>query len=298
MGRYATVGIIAALVGCGENSGDQGPPSDAGPRDLGSTDVGPGGDSGVFGGDGGPTDTGLVGGPFDLTGTWSSRIVNSQCFDGTLGKDTVQVTTVSLITVTQRGTAADTTTLVCEVLFTPYRGNLTSYPPAAVAAVIIPPQTSALSGTTIGATYTPERRVSLLGWMTTQDALTDPLPTRDDDPRVFDADGDGNPGVTFLVDGTISGEVYIANRNVVEISAVVVSNDRIEGTSHTVQEQKVLDANPTLLRFNSLTATPNPHAPSSSFTMARLPIGVSDCAGILAMKDAILGPPPPVTPCP
>jgi hypothetical protein len=272
--------------------------ADLGPRDSG-TDAGlNASDGGAEPDGGGPVDTGIVGAPFDLTGAWTSRIVNSQCFDGTLGKDTVQVTTVSLIGVTQNGTSADTTTTVCEVLLTPYRGNLTTYPPAAVAAVVIPPQTSALSGTTIGATYVPQRRVSLLGWSTTNDPATDVVPTQDTDPRVFDADNDGNPGVTFLVDGTISGEVYIANRNIVDISAVVLSNDRIEGSSRTVQEQKVLDADPALLRFNSLSAAPNPHGPSSSFTMVRLPGGVTDCAGILAMKDALLGPAPAVTPCP
>ena len=36
-----------------------------------------------------------------------------------------------------------------------------------------------------------------------------PLPGEADDPRVVDADSDGNPGVTVQVRGLIDGEVYM-----------------------------------------------------------------------------------------
>ena len=120
----------------------------------------------------------------------------------------------------------------------------------------------------------------------------------DTDPRISDVDGDGHPGVTFQVDGTIDGEVYIVNRNIVDINAVVTGADRIEGHSHTVQEQKVVAAMPNLLRFDSITATPNPDANSSTFLMVRLAAATDTCAEIVAAANTIFTAPTAVTPCP
>jgi hypothetical protein len=304
---------LALVVACG--GGTTNGTNDAGTGDTGSSsdvatgDSGNGGDAGTpdtsslpdvgdrF--DAEPIDTGITGGTFDLTGTWSSRIINSQCFDSpTLGKDTVNITTLSLVTITQNGNTANTTTQVCSVELTPFAGSQTTYPAAAISAIVVPPQVSALSGDTIGSTYVPARRVALLGWAATGDPATEALPTMANDSRNIDADADGNPGVTFNVAGTVSGSVYIVNRNIVDIDAVVTSVDRVEGRSHTVQEQKVVDAMPGILRFSSITATPNPDASSSTFLMVRLPGGVDTCEEIVAMASTLFSAPGAVVPCP
>jgi hypothetical protein len=233
----------------------------------------------------------------DLTGSWASRVVNSQCFDGTLGQDTVQITTLSLIRLSQQGLTVDMTTEVCSVELSPYLGNVTSYPPTAVAAIHVPDQTVELEESTTGALWEPSHRVSLLGWEATGDPTSDPLPQEPDDPRVIDADRDGHPGVTLNVDATIDGDVYIANRNITETTGVIMSEDLIQGASRTTQAQNILDSSPALLRFNKIQASPNPDAGSSNVEMVRIG-DTASCEDLLANAENLFSAFPTIIPCP
>lgn len=259
-------------------------------------------DTGVAPSDGGPVaDSGTPGPGLDLTGTWAARVINSQCFDGGLvGKDTVQLTTLFMVQLVQNGTQVSTMTTACSVQLTPFGGNQTTYPQAAIAAIQTPAQMSRLSAAQIGATYTPDERVSLLGWRAAQgqDPRTAAVPEEERDARLVDSDNDGHPGVTLTVSGRLDGDIYIANRNIVTIEGTVVTADLIEGRSHTNQIQRIIDSTNPLLGLSTIEATPNPDAASSTYHLVRLPAGTNSCAQIIAQAATLFSAPRPVTPCP
>lgn len=92
-----------------------------------------------------------------------------------------------------------------------------------------------------------ERKWELLG--VTMDAPEDEsLPDDADDPRVFDQDGDGNPGFTIEVDGLISGQAYVARRAWDQFLGQLNGDGTVEGRVKWDAEQKVLDASRRTLR--------------------------------------------------
>jgi hypothetical protein len=77
--------------------------------------------------------------------------------------------------------------------------------------------------------------------------VNDPMPENADDPRVFDQDGDGNPGMTVLTQGMIDGEIYIAERDWVEMCGDVVNPNLMQGYIRWGAEQTVLGASTFML---------------------------------------------------
>jgi hypothetical protein len=77
-----------------------------------------------------------------------------------------------------------------------------------------------------------------------EDPANDVLPTDPDDPRIVDADGDGNPGITSTVRITedLRGEIYLARREIFAYDVTAGSADRLEGTITDSSEQLVLGA--------------------------------------------------------
>lgn len=76
------------------------------------------------------------------------------------------------------------------------------------------------------------------------DPATEPLPTDRDDPRIFDADGDGKPGVTATVKVTddLQGEIYLVRREIFSYDVTQVDPDRFEGTVTDASEQLIVGA--------------------------------------------------------
>ena len=117
------------------------------------------------------------------------------------------------------------------------------------------------------------------------DAARDPLPTTPDDPRVFDLDADGHPGMTVSIDlfGLIRGDVYVVQRVRYRLIGCVERNGRsISGRIEWEDEQVVIGASSPLLAAGS------PGTPvwgESSFHMIR-----SDtAAGCEDVPDVLLG---------
>jgi hypothetical protein len=82
------------------------------------------------------------------------------------------------------------------------------------------------------------------------DPTNDKLPTDPNDPRITDADGDGNPGVTskVKVSDALEGEIYIARREIFAYTLTQQSEDRLTGFVTDNSEQLVLGAsNPVFL---------------------------------------------------
>lgn len=109
-------------------------------------------------------------------------------------------------------------------------------------------------------------------WETAGVRLEDPeneeLPDDADDPRVFDQEGDGNPGATILVEGILDAEIYIVQRSWDSWRGQVRNENLIEGGLRWFTEQSVIGATHRLVRRQPK-ATPHPDQSKNIFRMTR-----------------------------
>jgi hypothetical protein len=204
--------------------------------------------------------------PLDLAGLWALQVINVQIVDNpVVDPQQVTVTGLSLVTLSSDLTMD---TKPCSVVGTPFAGNVTSYPAAAIAAIEISVETATIaSAIEIGAPI-GLRRIHLLGW-STREPETASLPDNAGDPRVDDTDADGHPGVTLTVAGQIPGSIYVVARGILEMNGTIVDEARIAGSSVTHHEQNIVGASNEILSYVDSTYEPVPEM--SSFTMVRIP---------------------------
>ena len=282
-----SLALATVLLGaCGE-PGDSAPPTPVADASV-SSDAGFAADASLPPAACAETGSGEA---FDLTGGWALLVKNAQIFDGSLGEGKVMIETLSWIRATHAAGANEAAleTEVCTVELTPYNGNRTVYPAAAVAAIPVRRSGATLSAAEVGAEYLPERRVQLIGWETAGDPLVETVPDDAADPRIIDRDRDGHPGVSLEVDlradGTKDGEVYVANRSVISLEGRVVSQDCILGSSATDQTQNILDASTALLRLARVSARPDPDPSASTFVMVRAE--ASSCSELVTRRGEL-----------
>jgi hypothetical protein len=96
--------------------------------------------------------------------------------------------------------------------------------------------------------------------------LDDPLPATPDDPRVYDQDEDGHPGVTLVLGNDLC-EIYIVQRTRTRLTGAVVDGARVEGTFSADLDKVVLDATQTLCKGAN---TVTPSALPSRFVLVRI----------------------------
>lgn len=78
-----------------------------------------------------------------------------------------------------------------------------------------------------------------------EDPANDPLPTDPDDPRIADDDGDGKPGITVKIevgDGALTGELYIARREIFAYDVLAQDDGALVGTVDDHSEQLIIGA--------------------------------------------------------
>ena len=146
----------------------------------------------------------------------------------------------------------------------------TVIPDAFMAALRPTPRTATLEDGDGETRFLQERYIEVRGAVL-EDAANDPLPTTLDDPRVFDQDDDGSPGMTVGVKllGILNEKIYVVQRVQYALSGVVVSPDRIEGSVDWSDEQIVLDATSSMLMAES-SSRPDPDPTNHIFIMLRL----------------------------
>jgi hypothetical protein len=216
---------------------------------------------------------------FDLRGAWALRVVNAQMISSQLAEaEAVMFTSLSIVRIDR---ALDVSSAPCALESTPFGNTITTWPTETVRSAEMLAESASADQIDVGGNLSLAR-TQLLGWRT-QDP-DDELPGEAGDPRVYDGDGDQNPGVTLLVSGDVGGEMYVVSRSWLELSGTISSPDRIEGSSLTYQEQTVLDATNDLLVFNQTTAEPMPEL--SSFEMVRADDTI-DCDTLLQSADVL-----------
>lgn len=113
--------------------------------------------------------------------------------------------------------------------------------------------------------YTSSTEVALWG-VELDDPLRDPLPTSPDDPAVFDADQDDQPGVTLLMEGT-DCERYVAQRQIVRYTGSLTTPNQLDGSSTTLTDTQVFSATNVLCAINPTLVANDRH---NLFRMVRI----------------------------
>lgn len=120
-----------------------------------------------------------------------------------------------------------------------------------------------------------------------QDPEKDPLPTDPNDPRIFDQDGDGKPGMTIRVNalGFLEGEIYIIQRDWNSLRSTVLAPPVIDGLIEWGSDQVVIGASNPLLSSQGMNI-PDPKPENSYFRTTRIDTK-TDCAQILKDRDRL-----------
>lgn len=220
--------------------------------DAGSPDAGDPGDVSFGEGPGAGT----------MTGTWLLAHQASNCV---FGQEQVSVA-FYLVEMEQEGRAISETRRTCEFELSAILG-LKPIIPAVVAESIdfVSVDDGYVSSPSTNGAYTSSTEVAQWG-VQLDDPLTDPLPEDPEDPRVVDSDEDGNPGVTFEIEGSECVR-YVSQRQVVRYLGVFDSPNLVTGRSVTLTDSALYGSTQPLCGVNPALI---PNDAFSEFRMGRV----------------------------
>lgn len=118
-----------------------------------------------------------------------------------------------------------------------------------------------------------------------EDIENDQLPEFDteDDPRVWDQDADGYPGMTLSWQGTITGDLYSVQRLSSSLNSEVVDVDHLKGSLDFTSELVIIGAEESQLLYDHETV-PYENGDGNYFRLLRMEPG-SSCADVLTEKE-------------
>jgi hypothetical protein len=127
------------------------------------------------------------------------------------------------------------------------------------------------------------------------DPANESLPTDPEDPRIVDDDGDGKPGitVTIRVSDDLTGELYIARREIFAYEAFLVEPDLISGTVTDDSEQLVIGASDPVFAGSGSDWVQHRDLTKSPIILRRVEPDW-DCDRLVAERDALFPPTPDV----
>lgn len=233
---------------------------------------------------------GLGAQPPDLSGPWAQLQVTSSITNApVLGTITLKTSTILRLEVTQKGTDLAIVFEPCTVeseSSSPFFKVI--FPEAFIKYMGIdtkPARLESLANTwqLFQPRYTIVRGVRL------QDPEKDPLPTDPNDPRIFDQDKDGKPGMTIRVSvlGFIEGEIYIIQRDWNSLRSTTLTPMTIDGLIEWGSEQVVIGASTPLLASQSEN-TPDPKRENSYFRTTRIEPNTT-CEQIVKDREKLFG---------
>ena len=121
------------------------------------------------------------------------------------------------------------------------------------------------------------------------------LPTDPGDPRIVDDDGDGNPGITVSIKVTddLTGELYIARREIFAYEAFLTEPDLLAGTVTDDSEQLVIGASDPIFASSPANWGQFPDLSKSPILLRRVDADW-DCQRLAAERDTLFPPTPEV----
>jgi len=208
----------------------------------------------------------------DLSGTWAMVQVYPQKavlpFVGEVARTSY---VVQWVDVSQDGALLTMTDRYCLTFVDDGTSLATTEIPDRFMASLEPgPRTAALHEDGAEILFVQDPYVEVRG-VVLENPEEDPLPIEPDDPRVFDQDGDGHPGMTVRAKilGIIDGETYVVQRVRYVLRGRMVTPERIEGALEWSDEQTILEATNPLLEVET-TAYPDPDPSRHVFVMVRV----------------------------
>ncbi len=224
----------------------------------------------------------------DLSGHWALLQVESAI--GTiplLGERPRTARTLALLDVVQDGATLNAEQRCCATRMDNGTSLVrTDIPDAFLTSMPVALWTATLDALPTGVALTKPWTTSVLGAQL-DNPETDALPASADDPRVFDQDGDGRPGLTVHVAvlGLIQGDVYVVQRDRTRYTGLVLSADAVEGLVEWTSEQSVLGASNSFL-LGGTSSRPDPVAEHSYFAARRVDPSVG-CAELLETASTL-----------
>jgi hypothetical protein len=232
--------------------------------------------------------SGLGAQPPDISGAWAHLQVMSSITNApVLGTINLKTITTLRVEVTQKGTDLSIVFEPCAVeseSSSPFFKVI--FPEAFVKYMGIDTKPARLEA--VGNEWRLfQPRYTIVRGVRLQDPERDPLPTDPNDPRIFDQDKDGKPGMTIRVSvlGIIEGEIYIIQRDWNSLRSTVLTPTIIDGLMEWGSEQVVLGASNPLLAGQP-ESTPDPKPENSYFRTTRISAN-TDCAQILKERDKL-----------
>ena len=127
------------------------------------------------------------------------------------------------------------------------------------------------------------------------DPANESLPTDPNDPRIVDADGDGEPGITVTIEVTedLTGELYIARREIFAYEALLTEPDTLMGTVTDDSEQLVIGASDPIFATSDANWTQYPDLAKSPIILRRVEPDW-DCERLAEERNDLFPPTPDV----
>jgi hypothetical protein len=225
----------------------------------------------------------------DLSGVWAGLKVLSDSATFPLVGGLARTTTlVQRLTVTQTGNALEISSTYCTANFDNGPALTTTIDPAFVRSLDAVTARASLDASGTPARFAQAWSVEVHG-VRLDSPETDPLPTSASDPRVFDQDGDGKPGITVhaCALGAITGDVYVVERLRTRLEGEVVTPDWIEGRVEGTVEQVILGATSAVF-LGSILSHPDPISANSYFILQRIDPAWA-CEEILLRQASLFG---------
>jgi len=222
----------------------------------------------------------------DLSGVWAQLVVSSQLSDVPFaGRVRQQTVSIQRVSIQQNGSAVTMESQTCALEFDSGTSLVQiRFPDRFVNSLGLDVKQAQFDPSTLSFI---QPRTTYLRGVRLQDPEKDPLPTDPKDPRIFDQDDDGKPGMTIVASimGLLNAEIYVIQRDWNILRGRLTSNTTLDGLVEWGSEQVILGAtNPIFLNPNPVFPDPNPN--NSFFRSTRVNDGTS-CEQIRAQRDKL-----------
>ncbi|QDG53299.1 hypothetical protein FIV42_21900 [Persicimonas caeni] len=221
--------------------------------------------------------------PPNLGGTWAQQVVTTAVSEVPIvGEVVTRTISLQKVDISQTGEKLEMQTEVCAIkVHSSVDVVETHIPKRFVAAMGVVKRPARLVEKDGAYHLHVPRKFEVLG-VRLRAPNSENLPTEADDPRVFDQDGDGHPGMTVRVSGLIDGSLYIIHRGWDRLRGKLSGLDHIEGAVQWNLEQVVVDSTSIFLG-DPPESRAHPDSKKNHFEMRRVTNG-TDCQTIVKRR--------------
>ncbi len=224
--------------------------------------------------------------PPNLAGTWAQQVVTTAISDVPIvGEVVTRTVSLQKVDIAQTGPKLQMTTEVCDIqVHSSVDVIETKIPKRFVAAMGVVKRPAKLVERDGKFEFRVPQKYEVLG-VKLRVPKSEHLPTGADDPRIYDQDKDGKPGMTVRVSGLIDGSLYIVHRGWDRLLGTITGKNRIAGKVQWDLEQVVVDSTSVFLG-NPPDSRAHPDASKNHFRMRRVNKG-ADCQTILQRRASL-----------